>query len=128
MHQYLRARLDQFLEYDSKRDQQLKMILNTYSARIHDYEIENRNLRKELKSLKGHISSSRGMTSLSPDEIDQLALDVYAKLDWDKIVSQEDLNKLKISMGADLGLVAKVEAVHRELNDPAGVFQHYPTG
>lgn len=118
----LRARLDQFLEYDAKRDQQLKTILTTYSARFHDYEIENRNLRKELKSLKGNISSSRGRTSLSPNEIDQLALDVYAKLDWDRIVSQEDLNRLKISMGTDPGLVAKVESAHRELNDPAGVF------
>ncbi len=49
-------------------------------------------------------------------------MDVYSRLDWNKIASQEDLDNLKCSMGTDPGLVAKVEAAQRELNDPAGLF------
>jgi hypothetical protein len=69
----LRVRLDQFLEYDSKRDEQLKLIFESYSTRIADYETENRNLRKELNSLKGLAPSSRNRTSLSSNEMDHLA-------------------------------------------------------
>jgi hypothetical protein len=118
----LREQLNQFLEYDSKRDRDLRLILDSYSTRIFEYEAENRSLRKEVKDLKDLGPPAKGKTSLSSRDIDRLARDVYAKFDWDKVASQSDLDSLKRSTAADPVLVAKVEAVHKELNDPAGLF------
>lgn len=118
----LRSRLDSFLEYDARRDEQLKQVLESYSARITDYEIENRKLQNEVDSLRRLAPSFRNKNSLSANEIDRVARDVFSKLDWDKIASQEDLEELKRWKGTDPSLVAKVEAAQRELNDPAGLF------
>ncbi len=109
------------------RDKKLLEVFEALAEQINDEKEKNARLTKELRDLAKDVGDMDPARSLSDRELFSLSRKVYDQIDWSNFVTKRETEDLRKASALQTSLVAKVDAVEKELIDPAGMMSTITT-
>ena len=110
-----------------EKDKKLLDVFESFSTQIIQEQEEIRRLTKELGALAKHVYDMDPVRTLSDRELFLLSRKVHDQINWSNFMTKQEAEDLRKASTLQSGLIDKVNAVEKELINPAGMMSTITT-
>jgi hypothetical protein len=110
-----------------EKDKKLLDVFESFSTQIIQEQEEIRRLTKELGDLSKFVYDMDPVRTLSDRELFLLSRKVHDQINWSNFMTKQEAEDLRKTSTLQSGLIDKVNAVEKELIDPAGMMSTITT-